>query len=44
MDNRDFNRFVNSLPTVTRVVGHTANGTALTVQVHSLFADVEEVQ
>lgn len=39
--NRRFNDWRNSLPTRTQVVGQGANGTPLTVQVHTLFPDGE---
>lgn len=36
-DTREFNAVIAALPTRTIVVGHLADGTAITTEVHSLF-------
>lgn len=33
------NEFIRSLPVSTRTIGHMADGTAITVEVHTMFPE-----
>jgi len=39
--NRSFNALIQSLPTRTIVIGHTAEGTSITIEAHSMFGNTK---